>query len=268
MSERPLGLAHLSALALAPPQLIRTAAEIGYSSVGIRLVRVNAETPGYPLMDRPELMRETLAALRETGIAVNDVEFVKFTPDIDTAALAPVVDAAAALGARHIIAAPYDEHAERLGDNLARFTELAKRHGVGVALEFFPWTPVRDLAACWRLVEAVSPDLAILVDTLHFDRSGSDPDLLKRLPATRLPFAQFCDARVLPEYSLETLLLAARAERLAPGSGEIPLRPILSALPEAIPISLEVPQLAYTAAVGERQMLQRLFDDARSFFRV
>ena len=66
-------LAHLTAISLPPPQLIRVAARTGYRSVGLRLVRVTPESPGYPLQDDPGLLRETRRAMAETGIAVGDI---------------------------------------------------------------------------------------------------------------------------------------------------------------------------------------------------
>jgi sugar phosphate isomerase/epimerase len=261
-----LGLAHLSALDLAPPKLVSTAAEVGFSSVGIRLVAVNDMTPGYPLMHQPQQLKETLSALRDTGIYVNDVEFIKFDPEIDVPALQPIIDAASELGARNIIVAPYDEDFSRLGANLAQFSEMAQQRGIRVALEFFPWTPVNDLQCCWDLVSQASDSLAILVDSLHFNRSHSSLELLKTIPADRLPFAQLCDAPVQPSYTFDELIYAGRDERLAPGSGEIPLTEIVNALPAGTPISLEVPQLKKTAELGEKAVLTELFKNSQQFF--
>ena len=60
--SRLLSLAHLTAIDLPPPDLIRAAAEAGFDAVGLRLIRVNEVSPGYPLMDDPAAMRETRAA--------------------------------------------------------------------------------------------------------------------------------------------------------------------------------------------------------------
>lgn len=261
-----LGLAHLSALDLPPPQLVRTAADVGFSSVGIRLVAVNDTTPGYPLMHQPQQLRETLGAIKDTGIYVNDVEFIKFEPEIDLKALQPIIDTAAELGARNIIVAPYDDVFSRLGANLAQFSEMAQASGVNVVLEFFPWTPVKDLQICWDLVSQASDSLGILVDSLHFNRSNSSVELLKTLPQHRLPFAQLCDAPVQPSYTFDELIYAGRDERLAPGLGEIPLVEIAKALPTGTPISLEVPQLKKTAELGEKAVLTELFKESQRFF--
>jgi hypothetical protein len=103
---RAFSLAHLTALSLPPPDLIRVAARAGYQSVGLRLLQVAPDTPFYPLMTEPGLMRETRRAIADTGIGVNDIEFIRITPDIDIAGLEAFFAAGAALGARWAVAAP------------------------------------------------------------------------------------------------------------------------------------------------------------------
>ena len=238
---RQLSLAHLTAIDAPPPVLIEAAAEAGFDAVGLRLLRVTADSPGYPLMDDAGAMHETRAALRGTGLRVSDIEFIKITPEIDIPGLLPMLDAGAELGARHVITAPYDEDLERLADRLGILSEAAEERGLTAVLEFFPWTPVPDLSACWKVVKAAGPRTGMLVDALHFDRSGSSSDELAALPAERLPFAHLCDALVLAEYTTEQLLHTARAERLSPGTGEIDLVRFIGALPQDIPLGLEVP---------------------------
>ena len=196
---RPLSLAHLTVIDLAPPEMVRVAARTGYDTVGLRLIAVTDTSPGYPLMhDRP-MLRATKAALAETGIGVLDIEFVRITPDLDPVGLEPFLAAGAELGARHLIAAPYDPDHARLADRLAAIADLAAPYGIGPVLEFFPWTSVPDLAAASRVVEATGrPACGILVDTLHFDRSESMLVDLDAVPASRLPFVHVSDAPVKP----------------------------------------------------------------------
>ena len=267
MNNFPLGLAHLSALDLPPPQFIRAAAEAGFESVGLRFVAVNDVTPGYPLMSDTKMLRETKQALSETGLRVNDVEFLKFEPGTDPRSFDALIDTAAELGARTIITAPYDEDLTRLGDNLGQFADLTAAKGVQAVLEFFPWTVINDLASCWALVQNSSENLGILVDSLHFNRSNSSIELLKIIPADRLPFVQLCDAPVQSSYTFEELIYAGRDERLAPGLGEIPLAVIIAALPDNLPISLEVPQLSKTKELGEVRVLQQLFADTQAYLK-
>jgi sugar phosphate isomerase/epimerase len=97
---------------------------------------------------------------------------------------------------------------------------------------------------------AGQPGIGVLVDTLHFDRSGSSADELARTPRSRLPFAHVADAPVQKSYTTEELLRAARSERLPPGEGGIDIRRILAQMPDGIPLVLEVPMTAMAAAEG------------------
>lgn len=258
--SRLLSVAHLTAISLPPPDFIRAAARAGFDAVGLRLRQVTPETPGYPL-DDPVQLSATLAALADTGLSVHDIEFVRITPDLDPATLAPLLETGAALGARHLICAPYDPDLPRLSARLARITDLARARGLGVVLEFFPWTPVPDLAAALRVTEGTGA--GVLVDALHFDRSGSSADLLRATDPSRLPFAHLCDAPVHPPYTTEDLLHAARAERLPPGEGQIDLAGWLAALPGDCPLAVEVPMTALTRQVGPDAVLRRLAETAR-----
>ncbi|MBS0126720.1 sugar phosphate isomerase/epimerase family protein [Thetidibacter halocola] len=262
---RLLSLAHLTAIDLAPPDLIHAAADAGLDAVGLRLRRVTPSSPGYPLVDDPALMRATRAALRDTGLAVHDVEFVRIEPDTDPETLIPLLDAGAALGAHEVIAAPYDPDLSRLSDRLGALADLAGARGLGVSLEFFPWTVVPTLEAAVALVERAGPRVGLLPDSLHFDRSGSRHETLAALPAQRLRFAHLCDAPVNPPYDEEALLFAARAERLPPGRGGIDLARFLAAMPPDLPLGLEVPQTTRMAQIGAAAVIRETAQAARAF---
>ena len=244
-------LAHLTVIGLSPPDVVRVASRTRYETVGLRLIRVTETSPGYPLMRDAMMMRATKAAMRETGVGVLDIEFVRITPDIDVADLEPFLATGAELGARYVITAPYDPDLARLADRLGAIEDLAVRYGLHAVLEFFPWTVAPNLSAAAGIVEAAGrPGIGVLVDTLHFDRSGSSLDELSGMPRSRLPFAHVADAPVQERYSMEDLLHAGRAERLPPGEGGIDIRSILKHMPDGIPLAIEVPMTAMSAAEG------------------
>lgn len=244
-------LAHLTVLGLPPSEVAQVAARTGYQYVGLRLIAVSDTTPGYPLMDDPTMMRDTKAALADTGVRVLDIEFVKITPEIDVAGLERFVAAGADLGAKYVITAPYDPDLARLADRLGAISDLSARYGLGTVLEFFPWTVVPDLGTAVKVVEAAGrTETGILVDTLHFNRSGSRFEQLDSIPASRLPFVHVCDAPVQDAYTTEELLYAGRAERMPPGEGGIDIRGIMRHMPQGTPVALEVPMTTMSAAEG------------------
>lgn len=262
--KRQISLAHLTALDLPPPALIEAAARAGFDAVGLRLIRVTDTTPGYPLMHDAAMMRATRSALRDTGLRVNDIEFVKIEPKTDVSALAPFLDAGAELGAREVICAPYDAEPARLIDTLGKLSHHAEARGLGVSLEFFPWTAVPDLTTAYGVTSQAGPGLGMLVDALHFDRSHSKLDQLRDIPARRLRLAHICDATRQATYSTEELLHTARAERLPPGEGQIDLRGFLTALPEDVPLGVEVPMTALAASAGVDTVLSRVMHATRA----
>jgi sugar phosphate isomerase/epimerase len=258
-------LAHLTALALPPPDLIRLAARAGYQSVGLRLLQVTPETPSYPLMTDPALLRETRRAMADTGITVNDIEFIRITPEIDVPALEPFFVIGAELGARWAVAAPYDPDLSRQANRFGALCDLAARHNLGVVLEFFPWTDVRSVSDANGLVQAAGRDNgAILVDTLHFDRCGNVPADLDAIPPARLPFIHLCDAPAERPTTLEGLLHHARAERLPPGEGGIEVMGVLDHMPAGIPIALEVPMTAFARTAGPEAVARRVINATRA----
>jgi sugar phosphate isomerase/epimerase len=256
-------LAHLTVLDLAPPEAIWVAARTGYRTVGLRLIAVTDTTPGYPLMDDPTALRATKTAMADTGVGVLDIEFVTITPEIEVGALEPFLAAGAELGAKYVITAPYDPDLARLADRLGAISDLAARYGLCAVLEFFPWTVVQDLEAAVRLVDASGRDgIGILVDTLHFDRSGSRVEQLDRITDARLPFMHVCDAPVQDAYTTEDLLHTGRAERLPPGEGGIDILAILRHMPPGVPIALEVPMTKLAREIGPEAVARRVREAA------
>ena len=258
-------LAHLTTLTLNPPQMIRAAARAGYQSVGLRLLQVTPDSLFYPLMSDPPLMRETKRAMAETGIKTLDIEFLKITPETNVKAMEPFLQAGAELGARYAIAAPYDPDLSRLADRFAALCDLALPYGISFVLEFFPWTVVPGLMEAAAILDkAQSANAGILVDALHFDRSGSTMAQLKSIAPERLPFLHLCDAPAIRPATLDGVLHEARAERLPPGEGGLDLKALLRAMPADIPIALEVPMTKLTAEIGPERVALRLREAAQA----
>ena len=256
-------LAHLTVLSLAPPEMIRVAARCGYASVGLRLLKVTPESPGYPLMHDPAMLRETKAAMTDTGVTVNDIEFIKIEPDIDVGALEPFFAVGAELDARWAVVSPYDPDPARLTDRFGQLCDLGGRYGVGSVLEFFPWTDVRGVADALSVVEASGrANGGVLVDTLHFDRCGEALTALDAVPASRVPFVHVCDAPAERPVTLDGLLHHARAERLPPGEGGLDITGMLGHLPAEVPVALEVPMTAFTREAGPEAVARRVMAGA------
>ena len=248
---RAYSLAHLTVLALPPLEMIDVAARAGYQHVGLRLTRVTDAEPLYPLVTDKALMRETKARLADTGISVLDVELARMDPTRDAEHFRSLLEAAAELGARHVITQLPDPDRSRATDRYAALCDDAAPLGLTCDLEFPSWTETPDLTEATRVLRAVNrPNAGILVDLLHFQRSGSSLDALRSLPREWFHFVHVCDAPAAIPATLEGILHTARAARLFPGEGELDTTGMLGCLPADLPYALEIPGDARVAQVG------------------
>jgi sugar phosphate isomerase/epimerase/4-hydroxyphenylpyruvate dioxygenase-like putative hemolysin len=245
-------IAHLTCLGLSAPDLVDAAAAAGYRYVGLRLTRVTPDEPHYPLATDPALMRATLARLAATGVQVHDIELARVGPQDDPRSFRRILEAGAELGARHVIAQLPDPDPDRKVEHFAVLCDLARPLGLTVNLEFCSWTETPDLAEATRVLRAAGrPNAGMLVDLLHFARSGSSVAELRKLPREWFHFAHVCDAPAEVPTSTEGLIYTARCARLFPGTGGIDVRGILAALPAGIPYALEIPHTERAAQVGQ-----------------
>jgi sugar phosphate isomerase/epimerase len=262
---RALSLAALTALELAPPELVSTAAAAGYSHVGLRLIPATPTEPQHAMIGDTPMVRETRARLDATGVSVLDVEIFRLKPDTDVVRDAQgIVETGASLGAKHLLVAGNDPDEARLTDNFAALCDLAARYGVAAHLEFMAWTDAKDLAQAARIVErAARANGGILVDAFHLSRSRSRVEDIARLPASRFRYAQLCDVPAAIPPTMDAILAEARAERRFPGEGELDLPALVRALPRSIPLSLEVPTVELAKSVPALERARRALAGAR-----
>jgi len=259
-------IAHLTAPHLSPPDLVEAAAAAGYRYVGLRLTPVTPEDQVFALATDAALMRETKARLAATGVEVLDIELARIGPDTDPRTFQPILDAGAELGARHVIGQLPDPDRERKIEHFAELCDLAKASGLTVELEFPSWTETADLTEAVHVLRAVNrANAGILIDTLHFARSGSSIEELRALPREWFRFAHVCDAAAETPATREGLLRTARAERLFLGEGGIDVRGILAAMPEDIPYTLEIPRATLASLVGEQECARLALVAARRY---
>jgi sugar phosphate isomerase/epimerase len=211
-------------------------------------------------------MRATKARLRDTGIAVHDVELFRMDASLEPEQFLPELDATAELGAHHIIAQLPDPDRARATDRFARLCELSQPRGIYVSLEFPHWTETGDLAEAARVVCATARiNGGILVDMLHMGRSNSRLEDLAALPREWFHFVHICDAEQHVPATLDQIIRTARSERLFPGEGTIDVRGILACLPQDIPYSLEIPRDTLTKAVGPEEVARLALKVTRSY---
>src|SRR6516225_10041415 len=114
-------LAHLTLLSCNPPDLIEVAAQAGYDYVSLRPIAVTPNEPKYPFGEDKNLFRQTKNALAGTGLRVLDIELARILPEVDLKTYVPALEAAAELGARHVLSSGWTPD---LGYVSEKFAEL------------------------------------------------------------------------------------------------------------------------------------------------
>jgi sugar phosphate isomerase/epimerase len=263
--SRALSLSALTVLELAPPQMVQCAADAGYDYVGLRLLPATDHEVRHEIVGDTSLKREALAVLKGTGMRVLDVEILRLKPDTDINAYKPMLETAAELGARYVLVAGNDPDEARTSDRLGQLCDIAAPLGLTPSLEPMPWTDVKNITQGARVVKASGKrNTGLILDPLHFDRAASSLDELRALPREYFGYVQFCDAPAERPTDLDTLLFQARCERMIPGEGGLDLAGILRALPEHLPVSVEVPTQHWAQTTRAVDRARRLQDSTRA----
>ena len=233
--SRLVSLAAGTVLGSPPGEVIGAAAAAGFGGVGLRW-----EQPGVPAASVAEVRR----AVDGAGLVLLDLEVVRLQPEVPVESLRPLVDVAAALGARFLLAVSHHPEPARTADELGRIAGWCDGSGVTVAVEPMRFTTVPTFRAASALVRDLGrDDVVVLVDPLHLQRGGETPAVLTEPGAAAIGYAQLCDALLTPPGApedLEALAHEARHARLFPGEGELPLTDMLAALPADLPCTVEV----------------------------
>jgi len=253
---RSLTVAHL-VLGATPAENIDVAAAAGFGAVGLRICARRPDDPyaAEPILGDPAAARALRDRASSRGIRVSNVSAYQFYPDVGWDDVAPVIDAAATLGAPIIVVNGFDPELARFTPLFAKYCAAANDAGIRIALEFLPYSGVRTIDEAMRVVvDSGATNAGVLLDALHLDRSGGSVADIARIPADRITFAQLCDARQWTgPRSNERLLTEARTARLPAGAGDLPLFDFLDALPADTEIEYEVAR----ADLAEKTVLEK-----------
>jgi len=249
--SRRYSLAHVTVLGCPPPEAIGIAARCGYASVGLRTIPLGLPgEPRYVLEDDAALFRETRAALRDTGVKLQDIEDVIIAPDRDVRRCAPALACGAELGAQHVICNVWGGDPAYVQDQFEQLCDLAAPLGMKVQAEFVSFTQLRDLSDAWALVRASGRDNAgILIDMLHFLRSGVAVEEIDAIPRDRFAFLHLDDGPAAVNPTEDAMKAVARRERLYVGEGVAPIREVVARLPD-LPLAIEIVHAERVRALG------------------
>jgi len=241
----PISLAHLTVLDTAPPELVSVAAAAGFPTIGIRLTATpSVGVPPYDILSDGPVLRETLRRLADTGVNVLDTEFLRFEPEQPIGVPEGFLEVSARLGAKNVLVMSAEPEEARTIERFGELCDRAAQYGLHVCLEFAIYTGVRTLAhAANILAKAKRSNASVLIDALHFSRSGGLPAHVKQVDPALFRYVQICDAsRDMPgPTDTPALIREARTGRLLPGEGALPLGELVAALPAGVPLAIEAP---------------------------
>lgn len=265
---RQFSLSFLTASSLTAPEAVAAAAQFGYTHVGLRLAPSMPGGPFQDLVRDKNLLQETVARCRDTGVAIFDIEVIRIGENFDAGNWLSLLETAAVLEARAILVVGDDTNETRLAQSLGRLCESARAFGTTIDLEFLPWTAIRDAGSALHVIEAAgSPQEAgILIDALHFARSTSTLAEIAALPREYLHYAQICDGPGDGTYSREQMIHTAVEARLLPGEGGIDLHGLFAALPSDMPISVEIPNRDRVQKLGPLEWVRQAMEASRRVF--
>lgn len=241
--RRELSLAHLTVLDATPPELVTVAAAAGFRMVGIRLAATpSVGVPPYDMLGDTPVMRETLKRMADTGVSVLDVEFLRFEPETPIGIPEGFLEAGARLGAKYVLVMSTEPDEARTLDRFGELCDRAAQYGLHVCLELAIYTGVKTLAQAARMIrQSGRSNASILVDALHFSRSGGVPADIAHFDPSLFRYAQICDAEPGMPTATPDLIREARTGRLLPGEGVLPLAELVRALPATAVLSVEAP---------------------------
>lgn len=254
-ASQQIGLAQLSLVGTAPPQLVRIAAAAGFDFIGARVRPVTATERAYNLQPGSAMLAETLQAVQETGVGIQDIEFLLLDGTDQRPAWLEMMEAGQALGASSLtVAASMTDHDE-LARILGRMVQDGAGYGIVPTLEVISYQGVNSLPLAAAL--AGQTGCRIVGDTLHLSRVGTT-DAQLREHAGLIPMLQLCDGPATAPSDRAGLLRESRSERGVPGEGAFRLAEMVAALPADLPLSVEAPSDSTLARIGEQQWANTL----------
>jgi sugar phosphate isomerase/epimerase len=216
-----------------PAQLIECAAASDFDFGGMWVER-DSWTPATTRAIRQQA--------RDAGVELLDCEVAWIMPGSPDPWLTELVQFAAELGARDLLCVSSDPDMAATTAKFQTLVDAAKGTGVRVNLEFGIFTEVKTIHMARAVLEGVEGEAkALLVDTLHWARSGGTAEDLAAIPREWLSYCQPCDAPADgPDTSnFDAIIDDAIHRRIPLGQGGLPLAAMIGALPAHLPLAIE-----------------------------
>lgn len=241
-SRNPIGLEYLSTFGMPLLDYAELAAGLGCDFISVNYRgAANRLTPPTEasLRDDAAMRKELTNKVRELGLQIKLVEGFAITDQITADSYLHDLDDVAEMGAASICAVSMDKDFARSCAQFAALAEAGAERGLRVTTELGAGTIRNITKAQDALGEIRHANFALLIDTMHFFRSGANVADLAALPIDAIAHVQLCDVPMPAQ--MDSYMEEALYERRALGDGHLPLQEFVRALPRGIPLGLEMP---------------------------
>lgn len=251
---RPLAIEFISALGMPPDEMVALVADLGLTRFGLapRPITLNAAAfRTWDLLQDTALRDRTRAAMRRYGVSLAIGEGFLVRPDDTADTHLAALDLMADLGAPRINAVNLGGRGAPAIEAFGRLGMEARSRGMRTTIEFLPMMAPATFADA--LTFAGDAGIEVLVDAMHFFRSGGRIEELTRADPSMIGHAQVCDVplpAITQDYGRE-----ASQDRLPPGEGDLPLQGFIRALPPHVTVGLELPMMSRADAMTDIQAL-------------
>jgi sugar phosphate isomerase/epimerase len=235
-----LALCWLTVPSARPVELVHAAATAGYVSVGMKVLDVG-DSDTAVLGDPPDDVAAVVNASRDRGVPILRTSGFRLDARYDARRYDRFLDISAELGAKSVSVIAADPIRSRTIESFANLCAEARQRGMETTLEFAPFSSVPTLASAFDVIrESDAPTASVLLDVLHFFRSGGTASDVLTPAGSAVSLVQLCDgfAEAPPA---EGLLVEARSNRLDLGKGALPVSALLDALPADVSFEVEAP---------------------------
>jgi sugar phosphate isomerase/epimerase len=225
-----------------PLDYIDAASHAGYDAVGLRLHK-SPGLPFHPVVGDAPLIAEIKAMLNGANMPVFDIFSCYLEPDSKMSDFTASLALGAELGGKYIMLMGNDPEFPRMRDNFGLFCDEAKRFGLTATIEFVPTRPLCTMAMAARMIKETGRQNAVIcLDPMHFMRTGGSAAEITALGARFFPYTQINDGVLFPgEPNPADFGRMRQGRRKMLGQGDVPLYAYLDALPQELPLSVEIP---------------------------
>jgi sugar phosphate isomerase/epimerase len=227
---------------VAPLEYIEAAIDAGYDAVGLRLHK-SPGLPFHPVVGDGPLIADIKVMLKTAGMPVFDIFSCYLEPQTRMADFTASLALGAEFGGQYVMVMGNDPDYSRMRDNFGLFCDAASRFGLTPTIEFVPSRPLCTMAMAVRLInEAGRGTGAVCTDPLHFARTGGTAQEIASYAGKFFPYTQLNDGVLFPgEPNAAHFGKMPAGKRALLGEGDVPLAEYLDAMPQGLPLSIEIP---------------------------